>query len=183
MTQQHPGAAGVVMDQHGVDEALHDLDSAAPAGREGITFTRSRAYRKNDSAHVEQKNGARVRALVGYDRSTSRAAYAQLARVYRLLRLHSNFFQPVQRLLAKHRQGARVHRVYDRAQTPFQRLVAQHALAPAAHAALQRQYDTLNPLQLRRQIDAALAQLWRLATRDSAPPTALERLRAAAAAQ
>ena len=138
-------------------------------GREGITFTRSRAYRKNDSAHVEQKNGALVRALVGYDRSTSRAAYAQRARVYRLLRLHSNFFQPVQRLLAKHRQGARVHRVYDRAQTPYQRLVAQHALAPAAHAALQRQYDTLNPLQLRRQIDAALAQLWRLATRDSAP--------------
>jgi hypothetical protein len=132
---------------------------------------------------VEQKNGALVRALGGYDRYTSRAAYAQLARVYRLLRWHTNFFQPVQRLLAKHRLGARVHRVYDRAQTPFQRLVAQHALAPAAEAALQRQYDTLNPLQLRRQIDAALAQLWRLATRDPAPPTALERLRAAAAAQ
>lgn len=152
-------------------------------GREGITFTRSRAYRKNDSAHVEQKNGAIVRALVGYDRYTSRAAYAQLARVYRLLRLHTNFFQPVQRLLIKHRQGARVHRVYDRAQTPYQRLLAQSALVPAAHAALQRQYESLNPLHLRRHIDAALAQLWRLATRDPAPPTALERLRAAAAAR
>ena len=61
-------------------------------GREGITFTRSRAYRKNDSAHVEQKNGTLVRALVGHDRYTSRAAYAQLACVYRLLRWHSNFF-------------------------------------------------------------------------------------------
>lgn len=152
-------------------------------GREGITFTRSRAYRKNDSAHVEQKNGAIVRALVGYDRYTSRAAYAQLARVYQRLRLHTNFFQPVQRLLTKHRQGARVHRVYDRAQTPYQRLLAQSALTPAAQAALQRQYETLNPLHLRRQIDAALAQLWRLATRDPAPPTALERLRAAAAAR
>ena len=68
--------------------------------REGITFTRSRAYRKNDSAHVEQKNGAIVRALIGYDRYASRAAYVQLARVYRLLRLHTNFFQPVQRLVA-----------------------------------------------------------------------------------
>ena len=152
-------------------------------GREGITFTRSRAYRKNDSAHVEQKNGAIVRALVGYDRYTSRAAYAQLARVYRLLRLHTNFFQPVQRLLAKHRTGARVHRVYDRAQTPFQRLGAQQALAPAVQATLQRQYEALNPLALRRDIDAALARLWRLATRDPAPSTALERLRAAAAAR
>jgi hypothetical protein len=72
---------------------------------EGIAFTRSRPYRKNDSAHVEQKNGAIVRALVGYDRYASRGAYAQLARVYRLLRLHTNFFQPVQRLLAKSRHG------------------------------------------------------------------------------
>jgi hypothetical protein len=58
-------------------------------GREGITFTRSRAYRKNDSAHVKQKNGALVRALIGYDRYTSRAAYTQLARVHRLLRLQA----------------------------------------------------------------------------------------------
>jgi hypothetical protein len=89
----------------------------------------------------------------------------------------------VQRLLAKHRQGARVHRVYDRSQTPYQRLVAQSALSRAAQAALQRQYEALTPLQLRRHLDAALAKLWRLATRDAAPPTALERLRTAAAAR
>src|SRR5262249_14014358 len=81
-------------------------------GREGITFTRSRPYRQNDSAQVEQKNGAIIRALVGYDRDTARAAYAQLGRVYRLVRLHANFFQPVQRLRHKARQGARVHRVF-----------------------------------------------------------------------
>ena len=97
---------------------------------ERITFTRSRPYRKNDSAHVEQKNGAIVRALVGYDRYVSRAAYAQLAHVYRLLRLHTNFFQPVQRLVAKSRHGARVTRRYDRAQTPFQRLLAAGTLSP-----------------------------------------------------
>jgi hypothetical protein len=49
--------------------------------RGGITFTRSRAYKKNDSAHVEQKNGAVVRGLIGYDRFASKAAYAQLGRV------------------------------------------------------------------------------------------------------
>ena len=135
----------------------------------GITFTRSRPYRKNDSAHVEQKNGAIVRALVGYDRYASRAAYAQLARVYRLLRLHTNFFQPVQRLVAKSRQGARVRRVHDRAQTPFQRLTATGVLAPDQQRELAALYETLNPLRLRRDIDAALATLWRLASRASAP--------------
>ena len=135
-----------------------------------ITFTRSRPYRKNDSAHVEQKNGAIVRALIGYDRFASRAAYAQLARVYRLLRLHTNFFQPVQRLVAKSRHGARVRRRYDRAQTPFQRLLAAGALSSERHRELTSLYETLNPLGLRRDIDAALAALWRLAAREPAPP-------------
>jgi hypothetical protein len=150
-------------------------------GREAITFTRSRPYRKNDSAHVEQKNGAIVRALVGYDRYSSRAAYAQLARVYRLLRLHANFFQPVQRLVHKSRHGARVHRVYDQAQTPFQRLCARETLPTDQAQTLTTAYRALNPLQLRRQIDAALNTLWRLAAHDPAPLTASQRLLAAAA--
>src|SRR5258707_5603376 len=60
----------------------------------GITFTRSRAWKKNDSAHVEQKNGAVVRQLIGYDRFASQAAYAQLRRVYRLARLRVKLLQP-----------------------------------------------------------------------------------------
>ena len=128
---------------------------------ERITFTRSRPYRKHDRAHVEQKNGAIVRALVGYDRYASRAAYAQLARVYQLLRLHTNFFEPVQRLVAKRRQGARVTRWHDRAQTPFQRLLAARVLSPVRERQLTTLYETLNPLHLRREIDAALATLWR----------------------
>ena len=134
--------------------------------REGITFTRSRAYKKNDSAHVEQKNGAIVRALIGYDRYASRAAYAQLARLYRLVRLHVNFFQPVQRLVTKTRQGARVHRVYDRAQTPYQRLRTAGVLPEATQQELEALYQRLNPLALRRQIDAELERLWRLAAPD-----------------
>ena len=141
--------------------------------REGIVFTRSRPYRKNDSAHVEQKNGALVRALVGYDRYATRAAYTQLARVYRLLRVHANFFQPVQRLVAKSRVGARVRRWHDRAQTPYQRLLAARALLPARARELQALYETLNPLKLRREIDAALTVLWRLSSREPAPASAI----------
>jgi hypothetical protein len=61
-----------------------------------------------------------VRQLIGYDRFASRAANRQLQRVYRLARLHVNFFQPVEKLVSKTRQGARSRRVYDRAQTPYQ---------------------------------------------------------------
>lgn len=132
----------------------------------GITFTRSRAWKKNDSAHVEQKNGAIVRGLVGYDRFASKSAYVHLARVYRLARLHVNFFQPVEKLVRKSRDGARARRVYDRAQTPFQRLCAAGVLAPAKRLELEALYQGLNPLQLRRDLDAELERLWALAAPD-----------------
>jgi hypothetical protein len=131
-----------------------------------ITFTRSRAWKKNDSAHVEQKNGAVVRHLVGYDRLASKAAYAQLTRVYELARLHVNFFQPVQKLASKTRAGARTRRFYDRAQTPYQRLCAAAVLPPAKRDELAALYQRLNPLQLRRDLDAALERLWTRAAPD-----------------
>jgi hypothetical protein len=136
------------------------------ARRHGITFTRSRAWKKNDSAHVEQKNGAVVRQLIGYDRFTSRAAYGQLTRVYRLARLHINFFQPVEKLLTKTRDGARVHRVYDRAQTPYQRLCVAGVLSVDARRALDELYQSLNPLGLRRALERELDRLWALAVPD-----------------
>ncbi|HJS44424.1 MAG TPA: transposase family protein, partial [Gemmatimonadales bacterium] len=134
--------------------------------REGLTFTRSRAWKKNDSAHVEQKNGAVVRHLVGYDRFASRRAYAQLAQCYALARLHVNFFQPVEKLVAKQRTGARVRRRFDRPQTPYQRVCAAGVLSPTKHAELDALYQRLNPLQLRRDLEAALDHLWTLAAPD-----------------
>jgi len=134
--------------------------------RHGVTFTRSRPWKKNGSAHVEQKNGAVVRQLVGYDRFASRAAYGQLIRVYRLARLHVNFFQPVEKLVTKTRQGARSHRVYDRAQTPYQRLCAAGVLPADARRELEAIYQSFNPLQLRRDLERELDRLWALAAPD-----------------
>ena len=134
--------------------------------RHGVTFTRSRPWKKNDSAHVEQKNGAVVRQLIGYDRFTSRAAYAHLTRVYRLARLHVNFFQPVEKLVTKTRQGARSRRVYDRAQTPYQRLCTTGVLSPETRRELEARYQSLNPLQLRRELERELDRLWALAAPD-----------------
>lgn len=139
--------------------------------REGIRCTRGRPYRKNDQAYVEQKNWSTVRRPVGYDRYTSKAAYAQLQRVYDLLRLDVNFFQPVRKLIGKARVGAKVIKRYDTAQTPYQRLRASGVLEEEQRQALERLYRSVNPVRLRAEIDAALEVLWKLADRGRAGGT------------
>jgi hypothetical protein len=131
-----------------------------------ITFTRSRPYKSNDQAHVEQKNWAVVRRLVGYDRFQSKAALQALDDLYQLIRLHVNFFQPTCKLISSQRQGAKVRKLYDRAQTPYQRLLAAGALSPLQQEALATYYTYLNPAQLRRQIEQAQRALWKLASQD-----------------
>ena len=131
--------------------------------RWGITFTRSRSYKKNDSCHVEQKNGNVVRRLVGYDCYTSRAAYQCLERLYYTVRLYLNFFQPTMKLVSKTRHGARVHKVYETAQTPYQRLLQLGVLNEAKLAEMPATYRGLNPVLLLKQINGNLEQLWRLA--------------------
>jgi len=131
--------------------------------REGITFTRSRSYKKNDSCHVEQKNWSVVRRLVGYDRYNSRAALEVLNRVYDLVRLYVNFFQPVMKLVNKTRQGAKVHKVYDTAQTPYRRLVNAGILTEVRRQELAATYHDLNPVVLLQQINANLERLWDMA--------------------
>ena len=133
--------------------------------REGIMFTRSRSYKKNDSCHVEQKNWSVVRRLIGYDRYSSRAALEALNRIYDDLRLYVNFFQPVMKLIAKTRHGVKVHKVYDTARTPYQRLLEAGVLAEAKQQELAAVYHGLNPVLLLQQINENLECLWRLAER------------------
>jgi hypothetical protein len=130
---------------------------------EKITLTRSRSYKKNDSCHVEQKNGNVVRRIVGYDRYSTKAAYECLDRLYYLVRLQYNFFQPTMKLISKTRHGAKVHKVYEKAQTPYQRLLNAGVLTEAKKAELVTTYAGLNPVALLKQINANLEQLWRLA--------------------
>jgi hypothetical protein len=126
----------------------------------GITFIRSHPYKKNDSAHVEQKNWSVVRRLIGYDRYTSKAALAQINQVYSLVRPYMNFFQPVMKLKHKSRHGAKVYKVYDTAQTPYHRLMASGALSSQQQQSLAQKYRGLNPVKLREEINRALEKLW-----------------------
>ena len=129
----------------------------------GIAMSRGRPHRKNDQAFAEQKNWAIVRRLIGYDRYSSRAAYVELRAFYRALRLYWNCFQPLRKLVAKVRHGARITKRYDRAQTPYQRLLASNVLTTAQRQALTAQYYDLNPVALRTELQDRLQRLWRLA--------------------
>ncbi len=132
---------------------------------EKITFTRSRSYKKNDSCHVEQKNGNVVRRFVGYERYASKASFECLGRIYDLVRLYINFFQPTMKLISKTRHGAKVYKLYDTAQTPYQRLVQAGVLTEAKKTELLAIYHGLNPVKLLKQINDNLEQLWRLPKR------------------
>jgi hypothetical protein len=133
--------------------------------REKITFTRSRPYKKNDNCYVEQKNGSIVRRVIGRDRYSSKQAYETLNRIYNLLRLYVNYFQPTMKLVSKTRHGARVYRVYDKAETPYQRVLNSGAVTEAKKAELYATYSLLNPVKLLKQINDSVEYLWKLRDR------------------
>ena len=117
-----------------------------------ITFTRSRPYRKNDNCFVEQKNYSAVRRAVGCRRYDTKEELKVLNAIYELLRLYTNFFQPVMKLINKERVGSKVKKTYDRARTPFQRVLESTFVSQQAKEALKQLYETLNPVQLKREI-------------------------------
>ena len=137
----------------------------------GIELTRSRPYRKNDQAWIEQKNGAVVRKLLGYRRFEGIAAAKAMTRLYGASRLFVNFFQPSFKLAAKHREGAHVSKRYHPPQTPCDRLLQAETIPQAAKIKLREVAGALDPLKLLEEIRAVQAYLMALADGDS-PPSA-----------
>lgn len=125
----------------------------------GITFTRGRAGRKNDSCYVEQKNYSLVRRYVGYGRYAGEEALGVLAELYGVLRLYWNFFQPVMQLVRKERVGSQLRKWHDKACTPYRRLLRSGVLSGEAEERLRVQYEGLNPMALHRQIVALQERL------------------------
>lgn len=133
------------------------LRRPAPVG-----FTRSRPYRKNDNAHVEQKNWTHVRQLVGYARLEGQSSAALLDELYRhewgWLR---NFFCPVMKHLRTEVIGSHKKRIYDQPATPFQRLKACGKVSRRQLAPLQKLFDTLDPFELKQTIEVKLRAVLR----------------------
>ena len=132
------------------------------AQKHGIAMSRSRPYKKNDNCFVEQKNSTHVRQVVGYLRYDSSEEQAIMNSLYRNeLRLYKNFFQPVMKLASKERIKGKIHKKQGKAMTPFKRLMESPMVPETTKAQLQKLYESLNPAELKRNIDAKLSQLYR----------------------
>lgn len=131
--------------------------------KENLVFTRSRPYRKNDNARIEQKNFTHVRRPLGYLRYDTPEELALIQDLYRNeLRLYKNFFQPVMRLKQKERVDGKPRRRHERAQTPYRILKASGQVAPDKLRELEALYRDLNPADLKRRIDRKLQKLYSL---------------------
>lgn len=118
-----------------------------------VHFTRSRAYHKNDNAHVENKNWTHVRQFLGYERFDKPELVEMINRLYTTeWRYLLNYFLPSVKLVAKERVGSKIIKKYDTPQTPVQRLLNSPAIDDDTKQLLRAQLQTLNPFHLQQQV-------------------------------
>lgn len=135
-----------------------------------IQLTRGRPYKKDDNAHIEQKNWTHVRKLLGWDRYDTHEAVESLNDLYGgKLRLWLNLYLPSVKLVKKVRVGSKVRRVYDAPRTPFERVQACAQANPEQVARLEQLRESLDPFQLGRSIERKLERIARLANRRLSP--------------
>jgi hypothetical protein len=129
--------------------------------KQKIQFTRSRPYRKDDNAHVEQKNWTHVRQLLGYQRFDQPRLVSLLNALYiQAWSPYQNFFCPTQKLLSKQRINAKYVKRYESPKTPFQRLLESDQISRKTKQQLMATYQTLNPFTLKRQIEQHLKEIF-----------------------
>jgi hypothetical protein len=129
-----------------------------------VQFTRSRAYHKDDNAHIEQKNWTHVRLWFGYHRIENPKAVELMNDLYRsdAWRLYHNFFLPSVKLIEKKRIASKTVKRYDKPKTPYQRVLESPDIKPSIKRALKEQYETANPFAFRKEIEKKLKEVFAL---------------------
>lgn len=131
--------------------------------KENIIFTRSRPYKKDDNAHIEQKNYTTVRQVLGYQRFDTEEVLELMQELYRVpLRLYINFFQSSEKCIEKKRVGSQIKKVYDKAKTPYERVLAHPNISKDAKDKLTEIFETLDPFFLRSEIDRLVFKIQKL---------------------
>jgi transposase InsO family protein len=168
----------------GVVEALEDIRQSLPFAIKGIhsdngsefinhhlvrycrenriEFSRTRPYKKDDNAHIEQKNWTHVRKIFGWDRLDTRAQQQAMNALYRgPVGQMMNCYQASVKLKKRELVGSKLRRRYDTAMTPLDRLAAWYETTrrPKPVAALLRARARLDPFALSEAIDRGLARL------------------------
>lgn len=125
-----------------------------------VLFTRSRSYRKNDNAHVEQRNWTHVRQQFGYERYDNMAVAPLINKLCKgALGQLQNHFLPTHKLERKERQNERTTRIYGDPLTPLARVLAADQLSEEKKLELKAQHARLNPFQLSRDIERQKKQI------------------------
>lgn len=131
--------------------------------KEKVDFVRRRPYKKNDNAHVEQKNWTHVRQLLAYDRLDTNWDVEYINDMYKNYWLPLwNFFTPVMKLKSKTRVGGRIVKVHDEPKTPFERLLESEHLSQDEKQALLSRAEHLNPFALKAELDKKLKWFFRI---------------------
>jgi hypothetical protein len=178
--------------QAGVLEAMKEIEQALPfkllgidsdngsefinyhlkafCDQKNIQFTRGRPYKKDDNAHIEQKNWTHVRKIFGYLRYDSEPVRQTMNDLYQNeLRTLQNLFLPSMKLISKARVGSKLKRRYDKPQTPLERVAACPHADPLKLAELQKLRDATDPFALAKIIDQKLERIYQLANHRVSP--------------
>lgn len=174
------GAAGVVEQIKDIENVLpfailgYDCDNGSEflnhhliryftKRKSPVQFTRSRAYHKNDNAHVEQKNWTHVRHLFGYDRFDNPELVNLMNDLYKNeWCLYQNHFCPTMKLIEKKKVNSRYYKRYDKPMTPYLRLIASSHIPQEMKNRLREQHRQLNPFELKRIIEQKLKKIFKL---------------------
>lgn len=171
------GAAGVVEMTKEVEESLefaivafwsdngseflnHHFWRYFAERKKPVKFSRSRPYKKNDNAHVEQKNWTHVRQLFGYDRIDKAELIEGMNAIYRLWGQYQNHFSPSRKLAEKTKVNSKYIKKYDTPTTPYQRLLDSSHIADEAKEKLRAVHATLNPFHLKKEIEKKLGRFF-----------------------
>ncbi len=133
----------------------------------GLVFSRARPRRSNDQAWIEQKNGAIIRKLAGYDRYEGITAGRLLCKLYSSARLFTNYFQPSFQLQHKFRDGTKIRKIYDKPATPCDRLLSNPGISKTVKKKLLKQRKSLDPILLLKNMRDAQKDLAILSERSS----------------
>jgi len=178
--------------QIGVLSAMQDIEQALPfkllgmdsdngsefinyhlktfCDQKGIQLTRGRPYKKDDNAHIEQKNFTHVRKILGYLRYDSLAAQKAINELYQNeLRIFQNLFLPSMKLIKKSRVGSKLKRSYDKPQTPLERVLQCPQADPVKIQQLKRLRDQTDPFELAKRIEHKLERIFAMANQRVSP--------------
>ncbi len=142
----------------------HDLHNYFTDRTKKVNFVRRRPYKKNDNAHVEQKNWTHVRELFGYSRFSKKVQIQMMNKIYKdLWNPLWNYFTPVMKLVSKERIGGKIIKVHSKPITPYQRLMDSGILTTTESTDLRNTYEAMNPFELKRELEKQLKWFFRIA--------------------